>query len=91
MGKKGVFFTFKNSNWMDSYAQCPYTVLHKKFIRIYFSTREKNSNNQFRSYSGYIDVDRLNQKILKVCEEPILELGKLGEFDEFGSWSSVVS
>mgnify|MGYP001188291661 FL=1 len=91
--KKGIIFSpSKNSNWMDSYAQCPYTVLHKKFIRIYFSTREKkDSSNQFRSYSGYIDVDRHDpKKILKVCEEPILELGKLGEFDEFGSMAGSV-
>ena len=91
--KKGVIFSpSKNSNWMDSYSQCPYTVLFEKFIRIYFSTRDKkDSNNQFKSYSGYIDVDRSDpKKVLNVCEEPIVELGGLGEFDEFGSMAGSV-
>ena len=91
--KKGIIFSpSQNSNWMYSHAQCPYTVLFKDFIRIYFSTREKiDTKKKFKSYSGYIDVDRADpKKILKISKEPIIKLGNLGEFDEFGSMAGSV-
>lgn len=77
---------------MNSHAQVPYTVLHEDFIRVYFSTRERaDANNQFRSFSGFVDLDRENpKKILKVSDAPILQLGGLGEFDEFGSMAGSV-
>ena len=37
------------------------------------------------SFSAYLDLDRANLfKIRIVSEQPILNLGGLGEFDEFG-------
>ena len=62
--KQGLIFSPKgNFDWMNSHAQCPYTVLFNDFIRIYFCTRDKQDvNKQFKSYSGYIDVCRNDPK-----------------------------
>jgi sucrose-6-phosphate hydrolase SacC (GH32 family) len=39
------------------------------------------------SYSAFVDLDRANLfNVLRVAETPILELGGLGEFDEFGTY-----
>ncbi|HEY6489984.1 MAG: hypothetical protein WCC26_17450 [Terracidiphilus sp.] len=39
------------------------------------------------SYSAFVDLDRSNLfKIHRVAERPILSLGGLGEFDEFGTY-----
>ena len=91
--KKGIIFSpDKSIDWMNSHTQCPYSVLFDDFIRIYFCTREnQDSNGQFKSYSGYVDVDKKNpKKIINISQAPILELGKLGEFDEFGSMAGSV-
>lgn len=87
-----IFKPDSTKNWMKSHAQVPYTVLHKDFIRVYFSTRDmQDKNGQFKSYSGFVDLYRKNpKKILKVSEKPIIQLGGLGEFDEFGSMAGSV-
>jgi sucrose-6-phosphate hydrolase SacC (GH32 family) len=39
------------------------------------------------SYCAYVDLDRADLfKILRVAEHPVLNLGGLGEFDEFGTY-----
>ena len=40
------------------------------------------------SYTAYLDLDRTNLdwKILRVAEQPVLSLGDVGEFDEFGTY-----
>jgi predicted GH43/DUF377 family glycosyl hydrolase len=72
--------------WLKEFAQAPATLVFDRFIRIYFSCRpEADENSQYVSYSAYVDVDRGDPtKILDVAERPILELGALGAFDEFG-------
>ena len=71
---------------MYTHAQCPFPVDFGNFIRIYFATREKYNNNMCRAFGGFVDVDKNDlQKILRISEEPLIQLGGLGEFDEFGS------
>ncbi|MBE1508584.1 putative GH43/DUF377 family glycosyl hydrolase [Rhizobium viscosum] len=57
-------------------------------MRVYFSCRPPaDSNGQYVSYSAWVDLDRTDLfKILKVAEKPMLALGNLGEFDEFGTY-----
>jgi hypothetical protein len=91
--KMGMVFSPDGSkDWMNTHAQVPYTVVHDSFIRIYFSTREKqDEGGQFRSFSGYVDVDKKNpKKIIKISNKPIIQLGDLGEFDEFGSMAGSI-
>lgn len=72
--------------WLKEFAQAPATLLFDDFIRVYFSCRPPaDANGQYVSYSAYVDLDRANlSKVRAVAEKPILGLGGLGEFDEFG-------
>lgn len=79
-------------SWMQEYAQAPSVIIYDNFIRIYFSSRAlPDKKGMYVSRLGYIDVDRTDLfKILKVCDSPILSLGKLGTFDEFGTYPASV-
>lgn len=81
-----------SDSWMQEYAQAPSVIIYDNFIRIYFSSRAlPDKNGMYVSRLGYIDVDRKDLfKILKVCDSPILSLGKLGTFDEFGTYPASV-
>ncbi|PZQ96952.1 MAG: glycosylase [Cereibacter sphaeroides] len=74
--------------WIRQFAQAPSAVLHDRFVRVYFSCRpDPDANGQFVSYSAYVDLDRGNLlHVRDVAAEPILALGGLGTFDEFGTY-----
>ena len=74
--------------WMDEFAQAPSVLVFDSFVRIYFSCRPKpDPNGQYISYTGFIDVKRHNLfEIINISEVPILKLGALGTFDEFGTY-----
>ena len=74
--------------WMQAFAQAPATLAFEKFIRVYFSCRPAPDEcGQYVSYSAYVDLDRRDlRRVLAVAEQPILKLGGLGEFDEFGTY-----
>lgn len=91
--KEGLIFRPDASlDWMHSHAQVPFSVDFGDYLRVYFSTRERpDAGGMFRSYSGFIDLDKRNLKnVLSVASEPIVELGGPGEFDEFGSMAGSV-
>lgn len=72
--------------WLQEYAQAPATLIFDTFVRVYFSCRPKpDSNGQYVSYTAFVDFDRADlTKIVRVAEQPILALGGVGAFDEFG-------
>ncbi len=74
--------------WMCQYAQSPSAVIFRDFIRVYFCTRSQpDKSSQYISRISYIDLDKNNlSKIINVAKSPILELGILGTFDEFGTY-----
>ena len=74
--------------WLKESAQAPATLVFDDFVRIYFSCRPPaDENGQYVSYSGFVDFDRADLlKVRRVSEQPILSLGGLGEFDEFGTY-----
>ena len=77
--------------WLHEFAQCTSTLIFEDFIRIYFSCRPpKDTNGQYVSYTSFVDFDRNLCKMRKVADKPILELGDLGTFDEFGVYPSSV-
>ncbi len=78
----------KDREWLNEFAQAPSVVEYDDYIRVYFSCRPKPDNNgQYVSYSAYVDLDKNNLfNIISVAEEPILKLGELGTFDEFGTY-----
>ena len=89
--KLGLVFNPTKINdkpWLKEFAQAPSVLVFDDFIRVYFSCRPPaDENGQYSSYSAYVDLDRKDLfNILKVSDNPILELGSLGEFDEFGTY-----
>lgn len=74
--------------WMHEYAQAPCVLIFDDFIRVYFSCRPKpDINGQFISYSAFIDLDKKDLfNIVNISRKPVFELGKLGTFDEFGTY-----
>jgi hypothetical protein len=82
----------KNISWMKEFAQAPSVLIFDKFVRVYFSCRPlPDENRQYVSYTAYVDLNRHNLfEILRVSKEPILELGELGTFDEFGIYPTSV-
>jgi hypothetical protein len=78
--------------WMKEYAQAPSVLCFESFIRVYFSCRPRpNEKGQYVSYTGFLELNRNNLfEILRISEEPILQLGELGTFDEFGIYPASV-
>ncbi|MBE7419308.1 MAG: glycosylase [Ideonella sp.] len=74
--------------WLKEFAQAPATLLCDDFVRVYFSCRPPaDARGQYVSYSAFVDLDRADLfRIRRVSDRPILELGGLGEFDEFGTY-----
>ena len=74
--------------WLKEFAQAPTALVHDNFVRMYFSCRPPaDDNGQYVSHSAFVDLDRKNLfNILAVSEEPILALGNIGTFDEFGTY-----
>ena len=78
-------------SWMQEYAQLPFPyVLNEDIVRVYFATRpKKDSDLQYVSRSGYVDLDRKNlTRIINISDKPIFEMGSPGSFDEFGAMTS---
>lgn len=74
----------KLANDCVEYAQAPQTLIFDDFIRIYFSTRKRDTNGKYLSNISFIEMDKKFQKILKVSDHTIISLGNLGCFDEHG-------
>lgn len=72
-------------NECREYAQSPQALVFNDFVRIYFSTRQKDlRNGKFLSHISFVDIDKTFKNILRVSTDTIIELGKLGCFDEHG-------
>ena len=78
----------KDRAWLAAFAQAPAVLIFDDFVRVYFSCRPPaDENGQYVSYSAYVDLNRKNLfEILNVSETPVLKLGELGTFDEFGTY-----
>jgi hypothetical protein len=89
--KLGKIFTPQDHlgrRWLKEFAQAPATLVFDNFVRVYFSCRPSaDDTGQYVSYCAYVDLDRADlRKVRNVAEQPILSLGGLGEFDEFGTY-----
>lgn len=89
--KEGLVFNptaIKNRAWLKEFAQAPSVLVFDDFVRVYFSCRPPaDENGQYVSYSAFVDLNRKNLfDIIRVSETPILKLGGLGTFDEFGTY-----
>lgn len=86
--KKGhIFKPSGEFEWANSHTTPIAAVLLDDKIRMYFSCRSKaDIKGNFISYASFIDLYKENpQTILYKHNKPILELGGVGMFDEFGT------
>jgi predicted GH43/DUF377 family glycosyl hydrolase len=77
----------RSGDWMREFAQCPTPfLLDERRLRVYFACRPpRDGASQYVSHPGYVDLDRHEpQRVLAVSPQPLLPLGGLGAFDEFG-------
>lgn len=74
--------------WFHSFAQAPNTIIMDDVVRVYFCCRPKpDANGMFVSYGSYVDLNRHNlMEIVGMATQPIMPLGALGTFDEFGTY-----
>ena len=81
--KLGLMFQPGKSNWMHSHAQNPFSeFLGNDMFRIHFSSRDKEN----RSRGGCFDINMNNPfEILSISENPTIDLGELGAFDDCGA------
>ena len=66
------------------FAQSPQALVLDDRVRVYFSTRTRDIAGKYRSNVGYVDFDCTLKQIIGVCNEPVIQLGNLGAFDEHG-------
>jgi hypothetical protein len=67
------------------YAQSPQVLEFQDFVRIYFSTREKEQDTgKYLSHISFVDFDKKFNKIINLSDHTVIELGGLGCFDEHG-------
>lgn len=76
---------FKLPNGCTDFAQSPQALVFDDFVRIYFSTRSFDpTNGKYLSHIAYVDIKKNFRDIVGVSEHTVIELGKLGCFDEHG-------
>jgi len=82
----------KNRPWMKEFSQAPSTLVLDDVVRVYFSCRpEPDRYGNYVSLSAYADFKRTNLlELVSVSEKPLLALGPLGSFDEFGAYFTSV-
>lgn len=86
--KRGKIFDPTEHNLANGcvdFAQSPQTVVFGDFVRIYFSTRKKDEKTgKPVSHIAFVDMDKEFNTISRISSHTIIELGKLGCFDEHG-------
>lgn len=74
--------------WINDYIQAPNCIVYEDFVRVFFCTREpRDENGQYVSRVGFFDTGFGNNFRDKTfSSSPIIELGSVGSFDEFGTY-----
>jgi len=76
---------YKLTNECIDYAQSPQALVFDEYIRIYFSTRRRDpTNNKYLSHISFIEMDKNFNKVTNISSNTVIELGKLGCYDEHG-------
>lgn len=66
------------------FAQSPQSLVLPDRVRVYFSTRERDSVGKYLSHIAYADFSRNMRQLLGISTQSVLPLGGLGCFDEHG-------
>lgn len=80
--KKGLIYSCNNSVFFKTHTTRPIPYLiSENCLRIFFSSRDVNDI----PYPSYIDVNPHNpSEILDINERPLLDIGRIGTFDDSG-------
>jgi hypothetical protein len=75
-------------DWRYNFAQGENVLIFDDFIRVYCCGREKpDEEGRTVSRVYYVDLYKDDPtRVMRVADHPVLELGKMGEFDEFGTY-----
>lgn len=92
LGRVFVPQDVKDRSWLKEFAQAPAVLIFENFVRVYFACRPlPDEKRQYVSYTAFVDLDRSDlTKQIGMSAQPILELGELGTFDEFGTYPTSV-
>jgi predicted GH43/DUF377 family glycosyl hydrolase len=85
--KLGKIFTPAEHFSMNEYvgfSQSPQALVFEDWVRVYFSIRKKDNDSMFTSHIMFADFDKSFQKIIRVSQQPVIEPGEKGTFDEHG-------
>ena len=66
------------------FAQSPQALAFDGFVRVYFSTREREPDGMYFSHVAWVDFDPLFRHVVGVSQRPVLSRAGLGCFDEHG-------
>lgn len=72
------------ANNCKEFAQSPQLLEFDDFVRIYFSTREKEPGGKFLSHISFVEMDKQFSRINKISNHSIIPMGELGCYDEHG-------
>lgn len=75
---------YKLPNGCFDFAQSPQALVYDNFVRIYFSTRQKDEVGKYLSHVAFVDMDKNFSSIINVSTDTVIKLGNLGCFDEHG-------
>lgn len=75
---------YKLANNCVEYARSPQTLIFDDFVRIYFSTAEKDKTGKYLSHIAFIDMKKNFREIINISNDTVIKLGNLGCFDEHG-------
>ena len=85
LGKIFDPFDHVPANGPDGFAQSPQALIFGDFVRIFFSTRQKDpANGKYLSNIAFADFDKSFSKVLRMSDSEVIALGNLGCFDEHG-------
>lgn len=71
-------------NNCSEFAQSPQALVFDDFVRIYFSTREKEESGKYLSHVSFADFSKDFDKLINISRGKVIALGGLGAFDEHG-------
>jgi hypothetical protein len=86
--KKGQLFDPEKFDWKNTHGQVPFFVRTKNKNKVFFTSRPpKNADGTYVSFIHAVDIDVSNghYKVDHLYDKPLLPLGEIGCFDEFGT------
>lgn len=85
--KRGLIFNpTKHNLAIDcvEFAQSPQAIVLGDIIRVYFSTRKRDSSNKYTSQVRFVDFNEDFSRIVNYSQKSVIPLGERGCFDEHG-------